>query len=225
MAIVHSFTFSMFSENTYIVYDETQECVIIDPGCYDKKERDRLAQFIKANELKPVRLLNTHCHIDHIFGNRFVAETYNLELEIHKGELPVLQAFPVVAQMYGIGGIQQSPDASKFLEEGDQVKFGNTTFDVLLTPGHSPASICFYNKAENFVIAGDVLFERSIGRTDLPGGNYETLMNSIFDKLLPLGDEVIVYPGHGNATSIGLERKSNPFVREEFMRRKKMNLI
>lgn len=224
MATVYSFTFNTFAENTYVVYDDTQECVIIDPGCSDARERQRLANFIAANNLTPVRLLNTHCHIDHIFGNRFVAETYKLALEIHEGELPVLQAFPAVAQMLGIGGIQQSPDASKFLKEGDTLSFGETEFEVLLTPGHSPASVCFYNKKGKFVLSGDVLFERSIGRTDLLGGNYETLMNSIFDQLLTLSDDVVIYPGHGKATTIGAERSQNPFVLEEFARRKKLNL-
>ena len=141
--------------------------------------------FIAANELQLVRLINTHCHIDHVFGNKFIAEKYGLPLEIHKGELPVLEMQPKIAAQYGIP-LEPSPPASKFIEEGDIIQFGNTKFEALLTPGHSPASLSFYCNEHSFVIAGDVLFYMSIGRTDLPGGNYETLINSIKTKLLPL---------------------------------------
>ncbi len=214
MAIVHSFTFSPFAENTYIIYDDTKECVIIDPGCYTEEERAGLSKFIADKQLKPVRLLNTHCHIDHVFGNRYVSSTYNLGLEIHRGEIPVLESMPVVAQMYGIPNIQQSPDPTGFLEEGDIVKFGNTELSIFFSPGHSPASICFYSKKDGFVIGGDVLFQGSIGRTDLPGGDYPTLMKNIKEKFMTLPPETIVYSGHGPSTTIGQERRMNPFVIE-----------
>ncbi|MCH2046603.1 MAG: MBL fold metallo-hydrolase [Saprospiraceae bacterium] len=213
MATVQFFTVNPFQENTYIVYDDTKDCVIIDPGCYTQVERDRLADFISKEGLNPVRLLNTHCHVDHVFGNAFIANTYNLPLEIHKGELPVLERYPMIADMYGIPNIQQSPEAEKFLAEGDIIQFGNTMMSVLFAPGHSPASICFYSEADKFIIAGDVLFYDSIGRTDLPGGDYDTLINSIKTQLLPLPDDVKVYPGHGPATTVGRERQFNPFLR------------
>lgn len=214
MAQVHFFAFSPFSENTYIIYDATKECIIIDPGCYTEAERNTLSTFIQEQGLKPVRLINTHCHLDHVFGNRYVAETYQLALEIHEGELPVLESVPVVSQMYGIPNVQQSPDPdpNKYIQEGDIISFGETELKVFFTPGHSPASVSFYCKEDGFIIGGDVLFQGSIGRTDLPGGNMDTLMKSIFDHFLTLPDETTVYSGHGNPTTVGAERKSNPFV-------------
>lgn len=212
MTLVAEFTFNPFQENTYIVYDETKECVIFDPGCYTQAEKDQLTAFIENEGLKPVRLINTHCHLDHVFGNHFVATKYELGLEIHKGELPVLQAAPQVSMMYGIPFPEPSPEPSAFIEEGATLTFGNTQLEVLLTPGHSPASISFFCKKQKFVIAGDVLFYQSIGRTDLPGGDFPTLMKSIKEQLFPLGDDVTVYSGHGPSTSIGYERKHNPFL-------------
>jgi glyoxylase-like metal-dependent hydrolase (beta-lactamase superfamily II) len=216
MAQVHFFTFSPFSENTYVIYDETKECIIIDPGCYTDAERKTLSNFIQEHDLTPVRLINTHCHLDHVFGNRYVAETYKLALEIHEGELPVLESVAVVSQMYGIPNVQQSPDPDpdKYINEGDTISFGNTALSVFFTPGHSPASVSFYCKEDNFIIGGDVLFQSSIGRTDLPGGNMDTLMKSIFDHFLTLPDETTVYSGHGNPTTVGAERKGNPFILE-----------
>ena len=212
MSLVAKFTFNPFQENTYLLYDDTKECIIIDPGCFTQNEKDQLANFIEEKKLKPVRLINTHCHLDHIFGNRFVAEKYNLELEIHKGEVPVLEAAPMVSANYGIPFPEPSPPATKFLEEGDIVKFGETELEVLFTPGHSPASISFFCKKDKYVIAGDVLFQGSIGRTDLPGGDFPTLISMIKEKLLPLGDDVKVYAGHMGTTTIGAEKKSNPFL-------------
>ncbi len=211
MSTIKSFTFNPFQENTYIVYDETKECVIIDPGCYTPAEKQRLADFIIKEGLTPVRLLNTHCHLDHIFGNEFCEDTYSLSLEIHRGELPVLARAPQSGQMFGVPTpAQRTP--TLFIEESDTISFGNTHFQVILTPGHSPASICFYNQAENYVISGDVLFHRSIGRYDLPGGNLETLLNSIKSKLFTLPDETKVYAGHGEPTNIGDEKIYNPFM-------------
>ncbi len=212
MSLVAKFTFNPFQENTYVLYDDTKECIIIDPGCFTQNEKDQLVRFIDEKNLKPVRLINTHCHLDHIFGNRFVAEKYNLELEIHKGEVPVLEAAPMVSANYGIPFPEPSPPASKFLEEGDIVKFGETELEVLFTPGHSPASISFFCKKDKYVIAGDVLFQGSIGRTDLPGGDFPTLISVIKEKLFPLGDDVKVYSGHMGMTTIGAEKKSNPFL-------------
>lgn len=212
MTKVFSFTVSPFMENTYIVTDDTKECIIFDPGCYTDAERATVRDFIKKHELNPVRLINTHCHIDHVFGNKFIADTYNLPLETHKGELVVLDAQMPTAKMYGIPNVELSPRPASYLSEGDVVAFGNTSLEVLFTPGHSPASISFFCKEAKFVIAGDVLFQGSIGRTDLPGGNYDRLIESINTKLLPLGDEVTVYSGHGDPTTIGAERRTNPFL-------------
>ena len=211
MSTVANFTFNPFQENTYILYDETKECIVIDPGCYTDSERKELTNFIEANDLKPIRLINTHCHIDHVMGNKFIAEKYDLELEIHSGEIPVLDSLLDVSKKYGIP-VEPSPDASIFIEAGDLVKFGNTTLKTLFTPGHSPASISFYCEADQYVIAGDVLFYGSIGRTDLPGGNHATLLKSIREQLFVLDGGVRVYPGHGPATSIGFERDNNPFL-------------
>jgi len=211
MAKVVSFTFNPFQENTYVVYDDIKECIIFDPGCSNVGEKQELVDFLEQNELTPVRLINTHCHLDHIFGNQFIAEKYNLNLEIHLGELPVLEHAPQSAAMFGIS-VDPSPKPTQFIEDGDQISFGNTRLKAILTPGHSPASLSFYCEEDKFIIAGDVLFHGSIGRTDLPGGDYDTLINSIRTQLFVLPDEVKVYPGHMQATTIGFEKKFNPFL-------------
>ena len=212
MVKVVSFTFNPFQENTYIVYDGSRECIIFDPGCSNIAENTKLTDFIEQNSLHPVRLINTHCHLDHIFGNKFIAEKYGLSLEIHKGELPILTHAPQSAARFGVR-IEPSPEPSRFIEDEDIITFGNNTeLKAILTPGHSPASLSFYCEAAKFIIAGDVLFHMSIGRTDLPGGDYNTLINSIKTKLLVLPDEVKVYPGHMQATTIGYERQHNPFL-------------
>lgn len=215
MTVVAKFTFNPFQENTYVVYDETKECIIFDPGCYTETERNELTDFINKKELKPVRLINTHCHLDHIFGNHFIHTQYQLPLEIHQGELVVLQAVPQVSMMYGIPYPDQSPNPGRFIEVGEMIEFGNSRLKSLFTPGHSPASLSFYCEASKFVIAGDVLFQGSIGRTDLPGGNFDTLIASIKTQLMPLPEEVEVYPGHGPKTTIGYEKRSNPFLQNQ----------
>lgn len=211
MISIHSFTFNPIQENMYILFDETKECVIIDPGCYDDNERAILAKFISDNQLKPVKLLNTHCHLDHVFGNGFVATKYDLKLEINKNDQRILDAFQMSADLYGMNA-DPSPQPSVYLEEGDIISFGNSALEIAFTPGHSPGSITFYNREEKFMIAGDVLFYGSIGRSDLPGGSHETLINSIKTKLFPLGDDFKVYSGHGPVTNIGFEKKNNPFL-------------
>lgn len=211
MAEVKSFVFSPFQENTYVLYDETKECMIIDPGCYDDKERGELDAFIEEKGLTPVRLINTHCHLDHIFGNAYVADKYNLLPEFHEGEIMVMNMGPKAASMYGVT-LDISPEPENYLKEGDVIGFGNTTLTSIFTPGHSPASLSFFCEKDGFLIAGDTLFYGSIGRTDLPGGDYATLIASIKDKLFVLGDEVVVYSGHMQKTTIGFERKNNPFL-------------
>ncbi len=211
MITVKFFTFGPFEENTYVLYDETKECIIIDPGCYDANEKHELAEFIESKKLRPVRLLNTHAHIDHILGNNFVAGKYHLKLEMNERDIGILKAAPTYGQMWGIQA-EPSPEPEVLLSESDEVRFGNSSLKVLFTPGHSEGSISFYSSENNFVIAGDVLFNGSIGRTDLPGGDFDTLIRSIREKLFPLGDDCTVYPGHGPVTTIGFEKENNPFL-------------
>lgn len=212
MTKVKVFEFNPFAENTYLVFDDSGECVIFDPGCYTFEERAALRNFIGENNLRPVRLINTHCHLDHVFGNSFVAQTWELGLEIHIGELPVLQRFSQVCQMYGIPFADEPQMPSRFIEAGETIGFGNSRLKALFTPGHSPASLSFYCPDEGFVIAGDVLFYESIGRTDLPGGDMDTLLKSIREQLFTLPDATLVYPGHGPATTIRHEKEYNPFL-------------
>lgn len=211
MTAIASFTFNPFQENTYVLYDETGECVIIDPGCFNKKEEQQLTDFIASKNLKPVQLLLTHSHVDHIMGNAFIHEKFGLKPILHRDEEAQLQAGPMYAQMFGVT-LNPSPSPAGYLEEGDTVRFGNTELEVIFTPGHSPGEISFFCRKENFLIAGDVLFLGSIGRTDLPGGDYDLLIKTIKEKFFPLGDTVKVYPGHGPETNIGYEKKSNPFL-------------
>ena len=211
MSEVVKMTFGPIQENTYIIYDETMECVIIDPGCADARERELLIAEISKLNLKPVRLLNTHCHVDHIPGNPLIANTYGIGLEIHPYEAQVLKDAPAYADMFGIE-MDEMPPVKAFINEGDLIKFGNTTLEVLFTPGHSPGSISFYNPADKYVISGDVLFYQSVGRYDLPGADGPTLLRSITQKLMTLPDDTRVLSGHGRDTSIGLERTQNPFL-------------
>lgn len=208
---IASFVFSSWAENTYIIHDKTLECCIIDPGCNNKDEQQQLINYIEAKKLKPVKLVNTHCHIDHVLGNKFIADKYNLELHAHQGEKIVLDNMVNIARMYGVS-YDPSPDIAVHIEPGKFLEFGETQLEVYFTPGHSPASISFFHRPTFQLIAGDVLFKGSIGRTDLPGGDFDTLIRSIREQLFPLGDEVIVYNGHGPTTTIGEERRTNPFL-------------
>jgi glyoxylase-like metal-dependent hydrolase (beta-lactamase superfamily II) len=213
MTTVLPLTFNPVAENTYIVYDnDSREAIIFDPGCFTNAEESELSRAIEDLKLKPVKLINTHCHFDHIFGNDYVVKKYGLKLGIHELERDILQAAPVVVNMYGLPPMTPSPPADYFIAEGEAITLGYTTFDVLFCPGHSPGSICFHNAQEDYLIAGDVLFDGSIGRTDLPGGDHQTLLGSILTKLMALPDETVVWPGHGGKTTIGKERGSNPFL-------------
>lgn len=213
MTTVLPLTFNAVAENTYLVYDnDTRECIIFDPGCYSPGEEERLVAAVMELDLRPVRLINTHCHFDHVFGNDFVKRKYGLELGIHELEVPVLEMAPRVVEMYGLPPMTPSPPADYFIAEGETIELGVNRFEVLFCPGHSPGSLCFYNRAEGYLIAGDVLFDGSIGRTDLPGCDHQALIGSIVTKLLPLPDETKVWPGHGGPTTIGKERVSNPFL-------------
>lgn len=211
MLKVKVFSFSPVQENTYVLYNEHNKAIIIDPGCYFSAEQETLKNFIKDTKLEPVRLLNTHCHLDHVFGNKWVHETWGLELHIHKGEQQMLQLAPLSGERWGLP-FQNYEGPLHFLEAGDEVLLGHDKLSVILAPGHSPASICFYCKEQGFVIGGDVLFRESIGRTDLPGGDHETLLASIRTQLFTLPDNTEVFPGHGSATTIGHEKEHNPFL-------------
>lgn len=212
MLHIQSFTFNPVQENTYVLYNEKGAACIIDPGCYFSGEEQALKAFIESADLTPVLLLNTHCHLDHIFGNRFVHKTWGIELNLHPAEKPVFDLGPVQGQLWQLP-FDNYDGPLHFFEEGDEILIGNEPLNVLLTPGHSPGSVCFYSKAHKFLIGGDVLFNGSVGRTDLPGGDFKTLEQSIKTGLYTLPEDVIVYPGHGTSTTIGDEIKTNPFVK------------
>ena len=207
----HCFTFNPFAENCYVIWaDGEEECIIVDPGCYDEAEWLQLDSFLSANKLRPTLLLNTHCHIDHVFGNHFVCSTYGLKPLFHASELPIFNSCSAVALAYGLE-YNDAPGAEKFIEDHQIIRHASLELQCLLCPGHSPGSICFYVENAGILIGGDVLFYESIGRTDLPGGNHQDLISSIRSliKLLPVNTRV--FPGHGPATTIGHESKYNPF--------------
>ncbi|NPA45282.1 MAG: MBL fold metallo-hydrolase [Chlorobi bacterium] len=208
---IHRLVFSPFEVNTYIISDKSKECVIIDPACYNKQEQEYLIKFLKENDLKPVKLLNTHCHLDHVFGNKFVSDTFNLKAEAHKDEDFNISNALNSASIYGLDMDEPYP-IYKYLNEGEIIKFGFSELKILHVPGHSAGSLVFYNEQNKFAIVGDVLFNNSIGRTDLPGGDYDTLISQIKTKLFNLQDDTTAYPGHGIATTIGKEKKTNPFL-------------
>ena len=211
MFLIKVLTFNAVQENTYVLYNEAHECIIIDPGCYSEEEKDVLQSFINNNGLRPAMLLNTHCHLDHVFGNKFIAEAYRLTLQIHKNEESILQMAPASGLMFNLPFDNYQGELF-FLKEGDLISLGEDSLQVIEAPGHSPGSICFYCEKQKFVIGGDVLFYQSIGRTDLPGGSHESLIKNIKEKLFALPPDVKVYPGHGPATTIGEEIKYNPYL-------------
>lgn len=211
MTYQKAFQFNVFTENTYILYNSQKEAAIIDPGCSTPEEYKQMADFIKKEGLKPILLLNTHCHIDHILGNHFVYKEYGLAPLMHKSDLFLLHKLVEIAAFYGMEAIP-SPEPLRFIEEHEKIMLGDIKLEVIFAPGHSPGSVCFYNAEEKKLWGGDVLFRESIGRTDLPGGDYDTLERNILTKLFKLPDEVEVFSGHGIPTTIGHERLYNPFV-------------
>lgn len=213
MIKVYKLTFNPFQENMYILADETNEAIIIDPGCYDAEEEQTLLRIIEQYNINPVRLVNTHFHIDHVLGNQFVAQKFGLAVESHAEGKVALERVETSASMYGFKGYKPSPEMTVTYEEGDEITFGNSSLRVLFVPGHCPGHIALVSDSDEFVIGGDVLFNGSIGRTDLPGGDYATLEKSIQEKMYKLPDNYTVYSGHGPETTIGKEKKSNPFVR------------
>ncbi len=211
MISIKIFAFNPFQVNTYVLHDETNECVIIDPGCYEENEKRELVEYIDTNNLTVVRIINTHVHTDHILGNAFICKHFGMGWEAHsdgKELWGMARAFGSVLniQVEDIG----LPGAT--FEDGDIIKFGNSELEVLYTPGHAAGSACFVNNKQKFIISGDVLFRDSIGRTDLPTGNFKLLADSIQTKLFTLDGDYVVYPGHGPETTIGYEKSNNPFV-------------
>lgn len=212
MLTVKSFTFNPFQENTYLLYNAQKDCCIIDPGCYFPAERDELKTGIEKTGLKPVMLLNTHCHIDHILGNQFVFETWGLPLHLHEKEQPVLDYGQPTANLYQL---EYRPFTGPlvYLREKTVLSLGEEELEIRFTPGHSPGSVSFYHEAGSFIIGGDVLFNGSVGRTDLPGGDMDILVESIQTQFFSLPDDTKVYSGHGPVTTVGLEKMNNPFVK------------
>jgi hydroxyacylglutathione hydrolase len=213
MLSVKAFTFNPVQENTYVLYNETGQCCIIDPGCYFQQERDELKSFIEMTSLQPVLLLNTHCHFDHVYGDKWVAETWGLTPHIHEKEKTFLDFAKQASERWQIPFEDNYTGEVIYIKEGNNIKLGDDELEIRLAPGHSPGSLCFYNEQGGFVMGGDVLFSGSIGRTDLPGGDHKTLINSIQTQLFTLPDETKVYSGHGPMTTIGFEKMNNPYVK------------
>jgi hydroxyacylglutathione hydrolase len=210
MIQVKYFTFGSFGENTYIVSDDSRNCIIIDPGCYSGEEKRILRSFIEEQNLVVEKLINTHCHIDHVLGNAFVKDTWGVDLYIHPKEQETLRSVKLYAPMYGFHQYEES-EADQFIDEKEHLSFGNNEFEVLFVPGHAPGHIALLHRKDKVLIGGDVLFKGSIGRTDLPGGDFNTLIQSIKTRFFALDDDVVVYTGHGPETTIGEERLYNPF--------------
>lgn len=212
MMQIKSFIFNSFQVNAYLLFDETGQCLLVDAACSEPEERKKLTDFIGNHQLALTHHINTHCHIDHVLGNHFIAETFHVFPQYHKKGEPMLKMVQEIGLSFGYR-LPPAPLAKQFLEEGDEIRFGNSVLKVFYTPGHAEGSICLYSEKNGFVITGDVLFKETIGRTDLPSGDFEQLMKSIQTKLFTLPEETIVYPGHGPETNIGYEKVNNPFIR------------
>jgi len=211
--MIQVFEFSPFSENTYVVADDTTgEAVVIDPGCYDQSEKETLSRFIDERKLTVKYLLLTHAHLDHVFGCAYVKRKYGVQLYLHEQDMVIFNDVPTRCTLYGLRGYEPT-DVDAFIKAGDQFTFGNITLDVVFVPGHAPGHVAFINHAERYVIGGDTLFQGSVGRTDFPYSNHTDLMNSIRTQLYTLPDDYTVYPGHMEPTTIGREKQTNPFVR------------
>ena len=209
---IKTFTFNPIQENTYLVYDETNEAVVIDAGCISDIEKRALKNYIEDNKLTLKRVLNTHLHFDHQFGNKFLFTTFGIKPEAGKEDEYLLENVIAQTRSFGMAVDEEAQPLGGYITDNQEIIFGNTTFKAFHVPGHSPGSMAFYDEKEGVLFAGDVLFRASIGRTDLPKGDYATLIHSITDKLLPLPDSTVVYSGHGPATTIGFEKKNNPFL-------------
>ncbi len=212
MLNIETFVFNPFLENTYIAYTHNGECAIVDPGMLFPEEEQRLVDSIDNLKLKPQMLLQTHLHLDHVFGTAFVSRQWGLKPIAHEKDEFMISRTIEMAKEFGVELKENPPTPGKYLKDGDVLKLGAYAFQVIHVPGHSPGGIVFYCKEENVLLAGDVLFNGSIGRSDLPGGNQLELIDGIRKRLLTLPDEVTVYPGHGPVTTIGEEKRNNPFL-------------
>lgn len=212
MLSIKTFTFNPVQENTYILYNAKGDCCIIDPGCYFAQEEEELKAAIEKAGWNPVLLLNTHCHFDHVFGNKFVYDQWKLRPHLHEKEKPVLDFATQSGEMFQLP-FENYEGPVEYIKEGSVIKIGDEELQVLFVPGHSPGSIAFFHEAGNFVIGGDLLFNMGIGRTDLPGGDYKTLVNSIQTQFFTLPDDTKVYSGHGPVTTIGFEKMNNPYLK------------
>lgn len=212
MIKIKCFEFNLFSENTYVLYDETKEAVIIDCGCMSADEEKRLSEFIAGHELAPKLLLCTHLHLDHILGNAFVHRTYGLLPKAHRLEVEQIPPLDVQMKQMGLHASVDAVPVTSFLNENEPIRFGHSELAVLFVPGHSPGGLVFYSPADGFVLSGDTLFAGSIGRTDLWGGSYGRLVSAIRNKILSLPDETLVCPGHGPSTTVIEEKLHNPYL-------------
>ena len=211
MLKIKSFTFNPYQENTYLIFDDSKEAVVIDPGNYEAYENESISKFIDENKLQLKKIILTHCHLDHCLGNKYLNEKYGAELLIPFDERDLYKNVENIATLFGFPNYSHL-DENKYLKEKDKIEFGNIKLDVLFLPGHSPGHLAFNYKKENICFSGDVLFYNSIGRTDLPGGDHDTLINSIKNKLFLLNPNTIIYPGHGQKTTLKNEMKDNPFL-------------
>ena len=202
--------FSPIDVNTYILADKDNKCAVIDCGCYTDAEFKRFTGFLEKKNLQPVLLLNTHCHLDHVFGSKWFLEKYGIGAFCHKAEEMNMKNCQKHALMFGLT-MDAPPEPAGLIDDGQVITSGSVKLKALFVPGHSAGSIAFYSEEDNVVFTGDALFAGSIGRTDLPGGSYETLINSINNKLFVLPADTVVYPGHGDSTTIGEEMRTNPY--------------
>ena len=212
MIQVETFVFSPFQENTYVLFDETHECVIVDPGCLEVREENRLVDYIEKNQLKPVKLINTHLHLDHVFGSAFVVDRWDIEIWAHPDDAFMIPNTVDHARQFGVSMGANPPAINHSIQHNDILSFGQSQLKVIHVPGHSPGCVAFYDEAGGQLFSGDILFRGSVGRSDLPGGNHEQLINGINQRLMSLPDEVKVFPGHGPITTIGWEKGNNPYL-------------
>ncbi len=210
--IIKKFTFNPVMVNSYVIHDETSEAIVIDAGCFNAREKSILQDYIESNNLTVKRLINTHLHFDHQFGNRFMYETYGVKPEAHPSDEFLLERVKAKAIIFGFPINEDAQELGAYLNEGDVVKAGNMELKCIHVPGHAPGHLAFYNKAQNALFCGDILFQGSIGRTDLEQGDYALLITGIHQKLLGLPEDTIVYPGHGPSTTIGYEKTHNPYL-------------
>ncbi|MBD1430821.1 MULTISPECIES: MBL fold metallo-hydrolase [Sphingobacterium] len=213
MLTIETFTFNPYQENTYLIIDDSNNhCIIVDPGMHTVQEQNYFKEHLDKGNLTPVLLLNTHCHIDHVLGNRFVFDNWGIVPNFHEAEVPVLVSVENYAPQMGFR-YETSPIPESFLEDKETISFGDHHIESILAPGHSPGHLCFYLEEIKSLIGGDVLFRNSIGRSDLPGGDHQTLLKSISTRIYTLPEDTEVFPGHGSTTTIGFEKQTNPFIR------------